>query len=89
MFRSSREPSFRSGRGASSRSNKSDDTLLTPLLDDSSDSGSDDSSDDSSTVASYEGVPEEKPSAFQLVKIAVGEHSARIIKHKRAIMAPF
>mmetsp|Transcript_27489 Transcript_27489/g.46722 ORF Transcript_27489/g.46722 Transcript_27489/m.46722 type:complete len:395 (-) Transcript_27489:367-1551(-) len=70
MFRSSREPSFRSGRGTSSRSNKSDDTLLTPLLDDSSDSGSDDS-DDSSTAASYDGVPEEKPSALQLAKIAV------------------
>jgi len=88
MFRSSREPSFRSGRGTSSRSNKSDDTLLTPLLDDSSDSGSDDS-DDSSTAASYDGVPEEKPSALQLAKIAVGEHSARIIKHKRAIITPF
>lgn len=60
-----------SGRGASSRSGKSDDTLRTPLLDDdTSDSGSDDSVD-SSTAASYEGVPREKPSPFQLAKLAV------------------
>ncbi len=64
--------SYRSGRGASSRSYKSDNTLLTPLLDDISDSGSDDS-DDTSTAASYEGVDKEKPSAFELVKLAVGE----------------
>ena len=65
--------SYRSGRGASSRSRKSDNTLLTPLLDDSiSDSGSDDS-DDTSTAASYEGVHKEKHSAFELVKLAVGE----------------
>jgi len=73
-----------SGRGASSRSGKSDDTLRTPLLDDdTSDSGSDDSVD-SSTAASYEGVPREKPSPFQLAKLAVGESSARVIKHKIA-----
>ncbi len=65
--------SNRYGRGASSRSYKSDNTLLTPLLDDSiSDSGSDDS-DDTSTAASYEGVDKEKPSAFELMKLAVGE----------------
>ena len=73
MFRSKEASSYLSGRGASSRSNKSDNTLLTPLLDDSiSDSDSDDS-DDSSTAASYEGVPEVKPSPFQLMKLAVGE----------------
>ncbi len=68
----------RSGRGTSSRSEKSDNTLLTPLLDDdTSDSGSE-NSDDSSTTASYEGVPKEKPSAFQLAKLAGGEYLARI-----------
>ena len=65
--------SYRSGRGASSRSYKSDNTLLTPLLDDStSDSGSDDS-DDTSTAASYESVDKEKPSASQLMKLTAGE----------------
>ncbi len=64
--------SYRSGRGTSSRSYKSDNTLLTPLLEDNSDSGSDDS-DDTSTAASYEGVDEEKPSTFELVKLVVGE----------------
>eukprot|EP00986_Skeletonema_menzelii_P013083 scaffold7431_cov228-Skeletonema_menzelii.AAC.3 len=70
MLRRQEAASDRSGRGASSRSNKSDNTLLTPLLDDYSDSGSD-GSDDSSTAASYEGVPEGKPTASQAVKLAV------------------
>ncbi len=66
--------SNRYGRGASSRSYKSDNTLLTPLLDDDSisDIGSDDS-DDTSTAASYEGATQEKHTVSELVKLAVGE----------------
>lgn len=64
-------PTRRSGRGASSRSNKTDNTFLTPLLDDSFSVSSDDS-EDSSTVASYE-APKNKPTAFQVLKLAVGK----------------
>ena len=65
------------GSSASRYSDKSDNTLLTPLIEDSSSYTSDsDSSDDGSTsAASYGGVPDEKPSAFQLVKLGVGEYS--------------
>ena len=72
MFRRSQAPSYRSGRGSSSRSYKSYDTLLTPLLEDGESDSDSDYSDDS-TAASYEGVPESKPSASQAVKLAVGE----------------
>lgn len=65
------------GRGLSSSrySDKSDNTFLTPLIDDSS-SYTSDSEDESTTSAesSYEGVPDEKPSFFQLAKLAVGEY---------------
>ncbi len=74
MFRRSQAPSYRSSRGASSRSYKSDDTLLTPLIEDGESDSDSDYSDDSSTAASYEGVPESKPSASQAVKLAVGEY---------------
>ena len=67
------------GSSASRYSDKSDNTLLTPLIEDSSSYTSDsDSSDDGSTsAASYGGVPDEKPSAFQLVKLGVGEYSGQ------------
>lgn len=75
------------GRGSSSSrySDKSDNTLLTPLIEDSS-SYTSDSEDESTTSAasSYEGVPDEKPSFFQLAKLAVGEYDN---KHKPSLVA--
>ena len=73
-------PTHRSGRGASSRSNKSDNTFLTPLLDDSFSDSSDDS-EDSSTVASYE-TPKNKLTVFQMLKLGVGESSSDQIRYQ-------